>query len=141
MRELESGNGARPGREAAPDDLSTRELVSRIVSEGTELVRKEIELARAELAEDLRTELKMGMALGAGAILGICGFTLIFVTIALALTAVMPPWAAGFLVTALVLATAGLVAGIGWARRVRSPLSRTRRHLREDVRFVKERLS
>jgi len=122
-------------------ELTNRELLSRIVAEGTSLVKKEIELARTELTADLRAEVKTAKALGIGAVLSLSGLTLVFVTIALGLSVVMPAWLAALIVTVLVLAIAGVIALVGWKRRVRNPLARTRKHLREDAHYVKQRLS
>jgi uncharacterized membrane protein YqjE len=138
--ELErSVSGSVSGR--APEDLSTKDLFGRIVSEATALARKEVELARAELMEDVKAEAKVATALGVGAVLGLCGLTLALVTVVLALSLVLPGWAAGLIVTGVVLAAAAIVALIGWRKRVRNPLERTRRHLQEDVRWMKERIA
>jgi hypothetical protein len=74
-------------------------------------------------------------------VLGLCGLTLALVTVVLALSLLLPGWAAGLIVTAVVLAAAAIVALIGWRKRVRNPLDRTRRHLKEDVRWMKERIA
>jgi hypothetical protein len=123
----------------AATNLSTKELLGNILTEATTLVRKEMELARTELAADLKAEVATAKALGAGVILGLCGLNLALVTVVFALALVMPGWLAGLIVTGVVLATAGVVAGLGWRRRVRNPLQRTRKHLKEDVRWMKER--
>jgi uncharacterized membrane protein YqjE len=121
-------------------NLSTKELLGQILSEATTLVRKEVELARTELAADLKAEFAMAKALGVGAVLGLCGLNLALVTVVLALALVMPGWAAGLLVTGVVLAAAAVVAAVGWRHRVRNPLERTRKHLKEDVQWMKERV-
>jgi hypothetical protein len=121
-------------------DLSTKELLGQILAEASTLVRKEMELARTELAADLKTEVTMAKALGVGAVLGLCGLNLALVTAVLALALVMPGWAAGLIVTGVVLAAAAVVAAVGWGRRVRKPLERTRKHLEEDVKWMKERV-
>jgi hypothetical protein len=126
--------------DGAASSLTTKELLSRILSEGNALIRKEVELARAELTADVRSEARMAKTLGVGAILGLCGLSLALVTVVLALSLVMPGWAAGLIVTAAVVAVAGMVAALGWSRRVRAPLERTRKHLKEDVQWMKERL-
>jgi uncharacterized membrane protein YqjE len=126
--------------DGATASLSTTELLGRIVEEGTALVRKEMELARTELAADLKAEVRVAKALGAGAILGLCGLNLALVTVVLALSLVLPGWAAGLIVTAVVLAAAAIVALVGWKLRVRRPLERTRKHLKEDVQWMKDRV-
>jgi len=121
-------------------NLSTKELLGNILAEATTLVRKEMELARTELAADLRAEVATAKALGAGVILGLCGLNLALVTVVLALALVMPGWLSGLIVMGVVLAAAAIVAGLGWRRRVRNPLQRTRKHLKEDVQWMKERV-
>jgi hypothetical protein len=60
---------------------------------------------------------------------------------ALALGTVLAEWAAALIVAAAVLAV-GTVAGlIGWKKRVTNPLESTRRSLREDALWAKERLA
>jgi hypothetical protein len=125
----------------APSNISTKELIGRIVSEGGALVKKEIELAKAELIADVKAEATMAKTLGAGAVLGLCGLALALVTVVLALSLVMAGWAAGLVVTGVVLAAAAIVAVIGWRRRVKQPLERTRRNLKEDAKWMKERLA
>ena len=67
--------------------------------------------------------------------------TLLLVTGALALSLVLPGWAAGLIVTGVVAIAVAIVAGVSWKRRVRTPLSHSRSELKEDVRFAKERFA
>lgn len=122
-------------------NISTKELIGRIVSEGGALVKKEIELAKVELVADVKAEASMAKALGAGAVLALCGLNLALVTVILALSAVIPAWGAGLLVTGIVLVAAAIVSAVGWRKRVKQPLERTRRHLKEDAKWMKERLA
>jgi hypothetical protein len=124
-----------------PERLSNRELLSRIVGEGTDLMKKEIALARAEIADDLRSELTVAKAMGAGAVLALCGLNLALVTLVFLLALALPGWAAALIVTGAVLAAAAIVAAVGWSKRVRSPLARTRRHVKSDARWMKEQLA
>jgi hypothetical protein len=124
-----------------PSALSTRQLLARILDEGKALVRQEIELGRAELAADLHAEARAARALGAGAVLGIAGLTLALVTAVLGLATILPGWIAGAMVTAVVLALAVVAAAIGWRRRVRRPLDRTRKQIKEDMQWMKDRVS
>jgi hypothetical protein len=129
------------GRERAAATLSTAELVKEITAEVGQLVRRQIDLAKAELKADLRSEAVMAGGLGIGAILGLTTLNMLFVTVALALAQVMPGWLAGLIVSAFLLGLAVIAALIGWSKRVRRPLARTRDSLKEDVRWTKERLA
>jgi uncharacterized membrane protein YqjE len=63
------------------------------------------------------------------------------IALALAEWTVLYEWAATLIVAAVVLLV-GTVAGlIGWGKRVKQPLEATRRSLKEDVQWAKERLA
>ena len=121
-------------------DLSTVELVKEITAEVGHLAQKHIELAKTELKADLKAEATTGAGLGLAALMVLTTVNLLLVTIVLALARTMPGWAAGLLVSGFTLVLAGIVALVAWNRRVRAPLERTRRTLKEDVQFTKERL-
>ncbi|MEP6651755.1 MAG: phage holin family protein [Myxococcales bacterium] len=135
-----SGSAPTPtlGRQAR--DLSTVELVKEITAEVGLLAQKQIELAKAELKADLRAEAATVGGLGVAALAALATVNLLLVTLVLALAQTMRPWLAGLLVSALTLVVAGIVALISWNKRVRSPLERTRRTVKEDVQFTKERM-
>jgi len=138
--------GAHPRSAPRTDPLrqmGTRDLVSETARKASQLVKKEVELAKAELRTDLRSEIRMASGLGVAGLCAIAAIELLLVAIVLALMerGVMPGWAAALVVAAVVLAI-GAAAGLwGWARRVRKPLDTTRRSLQEDVRWAKERMA
>src|SRR5215510_2484191 len=105
--------------------LSTPQLVKEIASQGTLLIKKQIELAKSELKSDARTEAKVAGGLGAAAICAIITVTLLLVTVVLALAQVLPGWAAGLIVSGFMLLVVGVLAGLSWSRRVRQPLERS----------------
>jgi hypothetical protein len=132
-----------PATEQRPStrDLSTVELVKEITAEVGHLVQKQIALAKTELKADLKAEATMVGGFGIAALGVAATLNLLLVTAVLALAQVMSGWKAGLLVSGVVLLIAGVVAGVAWNRRVRSPLARTQRTLREDVEWTKERLT
>ncbi len=122
---------------------STRDLVTELARKAGELARKEVALAKSELKEDLRAEIRMASGLG---VAGVCALMtvqllLVAVVFALADAGVLRGWLAALVVAAVVLAI-GTVAGlVGWRKRVRTPLERTRHSVRENVQWVKERMA
>lgn len=122
----------------------TGELVREVADDVQMLVRKELELARVELTEGIKTQLK-GAGLIAIAVLAALPGLLFLVT---ALALVLPRWlpisrAAGFAVVggALLLFTVGgIVAGIGVVRSRRPSIGTTVETVKEDVRWARERL-
>lgn len=122
------------------EELSTVELVRHITTEVGHLAQKQIELAKAELKADLKTEAIMVGGLSLAAVTGLCTINLLLVTVVFALGTVMPGWGAGLIVSGATLLTTGVVAAVAWSRRVRSPMARTKRTLQEDVQWTKQRL-
>ncbi|HVY38994.1 MAG TPA: phage holin family protein [Polyangia bacterium] len=125
----------------SPTQMGTGELVKQIGAQAEILVHKQIELAKAELKHDLKAEATAFGGLGVSAVLAVISVTLLLVTGALALSLVLPAWAAGLIVTGVMLAVTLMVALISWKKRVSTPMSRTRKTLSDDVRWAKERLT
>jgi Putative Actinobacterial Holin-X, holin superfamily III len=118
---------------------SLRELLQEIRFEGTHLVRKEIELVRMELRQDVRTEAIAVGCLSAACGGGVLGGILLLVTLILGLAHVMPGWGAALIVSGAVLLASGVVAAVGWKYRVRAPLENTRQVLKGDLHWTRER--
>ena len=123
------------------EGMSNRELIGHVIENATQLAKKEIELAKSELRADVKKEVAMVKGLGVAGLCAIWAVSLMLVAIALALGNVIPEWAAALIVAGVVLAV-GTVAGlVGWGKRVKKPLEATRRSLKEDALWAKERLA
>lgn len=136
----QGGGGNERVAEAAAG-LSTPALIKEITHQASLLVKKQIELAKAELRADLRAEATMAKGMGVAGLAALLLVQMLLVTAVLALATMMPAWLAGLIMCAL-LAGVAVVAGlIGWAKRVKKPLARSRAAVEEDVRWTKERLA
>ncbi len=141
-RLAEAGASPRP----LPEPLRrmrTKDLVTETARKASQLVKKEVELAKVELKADVRSEIEMASGLGVAGVCALLTLELLLVAGVLALmeAGILPGWAAA-LVVAAVIAAIGAGAGLwGWAHRVRKPLDATRRSLGEDVRWAKERMA
>ena len=125
------------------DSVPTKDLVKEIARKASLLARKEVALARSELKEDLRAEIKMASGLGVAGGCALCTLNLLLVAVVFALfeAGVMRGWLAALLLAAVVLAI-GTVAGlVGWNERVRQPLAATRRSIEENVKWAKKRMA
>lgn len=143
-RDLGVPLAAGPVRRTGPapvEGLSNRELIAHTLENATLLVKKEIELARAELRADLKSELSMVKGLGVAGLCALCTLNMILVCLALALGTVMPEWASALVVAGVVLAVGTIAGVVGWGKRVKDPLSATRKTLKEDLQWAKERLA
>jgi uncharacterized membrane protein YqjE len=88
-------------------------LVNQLTTQVPELIRSEIRLAQAEVAEKgKRVGLGVGMFSGAG-LLAFFGFGTLLATIILALALVMDGWLAALIVTVVLFALAGVLALVG----------------------------
>ncbi len=123
--------------------LSTQELLAEMGRKTRLLAQKEVELARAELEQDLRSEIAMASRLG---VAGACGLvavsmSLVAATLAVDRAGLLSGWRAALGMAGVFLA-AGAGAGFaGWSRRVRTPLRVTRKTFEEDLTWVKERMA
>ena len=125
----------------AKQRLGTGALVRQIVSQAELLAKKELELAKTELRVDLRSEARVAGGLGIAALAGLVAINLLLVTAALALSLVMPGWAAGLIVTGFMLTVAAIFGLVSWRRRLREPMAHTRRTLKDGVKWTKERFA
>jgi len=121
--------------------LSTRQLLTQLLETVSLLVTKEVELARAELKADLKAELDMVKLLVAAGTVAMFGVNMLLVSAVFALTAWVPGWLAALAIAVLLLAIGALLALFGWKRRVSAPMAVTRKTVREDVQWAKERLA
>jgi hypothetical protein len=122
---------------------STRELVTELARKAGELARKEVALVKSEAKEDLRAEIKMASGLGVAGVCALLTLQMLLVALAFGLSeaGILSGWLAALVIAAVVLAIGTIVGLIGWGKRVRTPLSATRRSVEENVRWVKERMA
>jgi uncharacterized membrane protein YqjE len=96
-----------------PQDASLGALVSQLSSQLPELIRSEMRLAQAEVAEKgKRAGLGLG-ALGGAAVLGLFGFGVLLAALVLVLDLFLPAWLAALIVALLVLAAAAVAGLVG----------------------------
>jgi uncharacterized membrane protein YqjE len=88
-------------------------LVNQLTTQVPELIRSELQLAQAEVAEKgKRVGLGVGMFSGAG-LMAFFGFGTLLATIILALALVMDAWLAALIVTVVLFVVAGVLALLG----------------------------
>ena len=93
-----------------PAEASLGQLVTSVSQQIPELVRSELRLAQAEMAEKgKRAGLGLGM-FGAAGLLALYGVGALLATVVLLLALVLPAWAAALIVTVVLFAGAGIAA-------------------------------
>ncbi len=124
-------------------DSSMAQLISGIVGDAQELVRKEIALARQEVREELDAAKNAGVKLGiAGAVLAVGGL-LVVLAIAQGIAYLFdwPVWA-GYALVGVVLAIAGGILFSAAQRQIKNihPVpERTVETIKENVEWIKDR--
>ncbi len=128
--------------DAALRTLTTRDLASRIAAKAGELARKEVELAKAEVRADVKTELRVAGGLGIAGVCLLMTLQLLLVAVVLALqeSGLLAGWLAALLVAAAVLLVGTATGLTSWKKRVKNPMEATRRSARDGVRWVKEQV-
>jgi uncharacterized membrane protein YqjE len=102
-----------PRTDTSGSDPTLGALVHDLTTQVPELIRSELRLAQAEVAEKgKRVGIGVGMFSGAG-LLAFFGFGTLLATIILALALVMDGWIAALIVTVVLFAAAGVLAAMG----------------------------
>jgi hypothetical protein len=129
---------------AERDGRNLSQLFSDLTTESTALVRKEVELAKAEVAEKVNQVTTAGIALAAGGALLFAGLiVLLFAAVfglALLLEPTSPPALSALIVAIVTMIIGGIALMIGRNRLKASNLAprRTTESLRRDKDLVKE---
>jgi uncharacterized membrane protein len=136
-RVVEYGRRLREGPE--PSDRSIKEIIDALKPQLQELIDKQMELARTELAPVGR---QAGLAIGllaSGAVFMLVFLILLSITGVYALNLVLPLWASALIVSGILLLIGGILAGSGAAmlRRLDPKPHRTIRTLQQNVNWLK----
>lgn len=100
-------------RSVPAEEASRGTLVSQLTEQVPELIRSEMRLAQAEIAQKgKRAGIGLGMFSAAG-LLAFFGIAGLLTTLTLALALVLPAWAAALIVTVLLFSAAALSALMG----------------------------
>ena len=120
---------------------SVGELFGRLSAQTSDLVRGEIALAKAELAEKAKASgIGIGLFAAAG-LLGFFAFAVLITTAILGLANAVPAWLAALIVAVVLLLIAGILAFVG-KRSLDSALTtvRAKENVNKDVNVIKKGL-
>jgi uncharacterized membrane protein len=124
------------------DTRSLGELFGDLTREVGNLVRDEVALAKTEMTEKATKAGKNIAFISVGGMLAFAGLLVVLAAIVLALSNVMPDWAAALLVGAVVLAIAGvlIMKGISAFKNASLAPQQTIQTLKEDAQWAKQQL-
>lgn len=124
------------------DPRSIPEILSAVAGDLADLVRKEGELIRAEVAEKVHEASRAGVRMSFGAALLLGAFLVLLQTLVLALSKVMDPlWAS--LIVGVVVGLIGfslVKSGANQVKTTRLAPERSTRQVRKDAQLVKEQM-
>jgi MFS family permease len=137
------GSTPRPGESRADViDRPVSELVKQLSEQTSTLVRKELELARAEMTQKGKAAGVGAGMFGGAALVGLLAVGVLTACFILALAEAMDAWLAALIVAAVYGALAGVLALTGKSKvqEATPPLpEQTKESVRQDVERVKER--
>lgn len=135
------GNDADPTQQGPWRQYSTVELMRGVAEKTSALLGKELELARTELRNDFAAEIATVKSLAVAAVALVVTINMLLMAAVFGLIAYMPGWVAALLLAGATLLVAFVAAALGWRHHVAAPLDRTRKTVREDLRWAKEELA
>ena len=127
-----------PPERLALEEASTADLVREALDEAKQLVRIEIELARAEITQEIAQAKKAAISVGVAATFSLIGTTLLVVAIPLAFGASA---IASLIVGGIILVFAAIAAIVGYALLPKKPLEHTRERLKTNMHQLKEHVA
>jgi hypothetical protein len=123
---------------SSPEAMPLRELVKELLANTSALVQRQVKLAADEGKNHAKRGRKSLALLAVAAALGYGGLVVLAVAAALAVGAALDrPWLGALIVGGALLVFAGAVAAVGWSRRVRVPLRRSREELQRELTWAK----
>jgi len=119
------------------------ELFNRLSEQSSRLVRAEIELAKAELAQKAKASaIGIGLFVGAG-LLGFFGFAVLITTAILGLANAVPAWLAALIIAVVLLGLTGLLGLLGKRsldRGMPPNPARATENVKQDVKAIRKGL-
>jgi len=116
----------------------TSSLIRQLLNDTGELFKKEVALAKAEVAKEVQTTITKVVGMAVAGLCAFLGMGLLCAAAVMALAHRMDDWKASLLVGVLLFAIAGVVLAVVRSRKSEKPLQRTQRTLKEDVQWAKE---
>lgn len=120
------------------EEASTVELLREALDEARELAKLEVAIARKEVETELAAAKRAGILLAIAIAMAVPFLSLLGVAIVIALGTTVP---AALIVAGVFLVGSGFASWGAWSLIPKRPLERTVRHLKTDVRQLKEHIA
>lgn len=129
-------------RSTSNRDRPFSQILQEIFTHLTEIIRSEIQLARAEVRADIAQVTRASVLVGVGAVFGLFALGFALLTVMYALETRVTPWLSAFIVAAGVgvIATIFLYVGRARMQQVELKPDNTIRSLQENITWMKKRV-
>jgi uncharacterized membrane protein YqjE len=121
--------------------MSSADLVKELTSNASLLVQRQVKLATLEAKEELKKGKTMAELLGTAGLLAYAGAIILLVAAALGIGAALDGryWAGALIVAGIVFIPAIVTGLVGYQKRLKNPLPRTRAELSKEISWAKYR--
>jgi hypothetical protein len=125
------------------EDVPARDLLRELISNGSLLIKRQLNLARLEAQRDVQKERTSLKLLGVAGALGYAAALLLLLAAALGIGRALDGryWAGALIVAAGLLFLVAVLAPLGWWRRVKRPLAKTRGEIDKEREWASSRLT
>jgi hypothetical protein len=122
-------------------ERSAGEIMQEVIRDVGDVVRGEVRLAKAEVAETARNAGKAGGMFGGAAVCGLMGLASLVVAGIAALALILPLWAAALIVGVLLVCIGGAAYSMGRTKlkEVHAVPEKTVQTIKDDVEWAKHR--
>lgn len=124
-----------------PEAMSSADLVKELTSNASLLVQRQVKLATLEAKEELKKGKTMAELLGTAGLMAYAGVIILLVAAALGIGAALDGryWAGALIVAGIVFIPAIITGLVGYQKRLKNPLPRTRAELSKEISWAKYR--
>jgi uncharacterized membrane protein YqjE len=124
-----------------PEAMSSADLVKELTSNASLLVQRQIKLAKIEAKQELQKGKTMAELFGVAGLTAYAGVILLLVAAALGIGAALDGryWAGALIVAGALFIPAIITGLLGYQKRIKNPLSRSRAELSKEISWAKYR--
>jgi hypothetical protein len=128
---------------SSPEVMPAPDLLRELVSNGSLLVKRQLKLAELEAKRDAKKERTSLEILGVAGVIAHAAVLMMLVAAAMGIGDALGGryWAGALIVSAALLGAAAILAPIGWWRRVRTPLPKSRGELQKELTWANTQLT
>jgi hypothetical protein len=124
-----------------PEAMSSADLVKELTSNAQLLVQRQVKMATLEAKQELAKSKTTAELVGSGGLFAYAGFIMLLMAAAMAIGSALDGryWAGALIVAAPLLVLGSTLGSIGWGKRPKNLLPRTRAELKKEISWARYR--